>query len=215
MKHQPMLKQMFKIMYYPQSQITPNLYTNGEEFVYKTNLSPYKGYYFKTSKGEYFTGRNQNDLPNELLIQQQIPNNPNLDTSNPTIQTFLNQDYDENVLTYITLKTPNSISTLPQYSPELPTQQDYQNGEFRRYFAKKTNELTYVEINKSTYEKLISKDPTIEYALYFGFNIPWQLTGDKQKAAQTNKNMVEIAMKRQQLYKFNLYIKEDYTKYYQ
>jgi hypothetical protein len=202
-------------MYYPKSQITPNLYTNGEEFVFKTNLSPYKGYYFKTSKGEYFTGRNQNDLPNEPLITQAIPDSPNLDTSNPTLQTFISQDYDVNVLTYIALKNPNLITTLPQYSPTIPTPQDYQNNEFRRYFAKKTNELTYVEISKSTYEKLINKDPQIEFSLYFGFNIPWSLTGDKQKVAQTNKNIVEIAIKRQKLYKFDEYLKQDYLKYYQ
>jgi hypothetical protein len=202
-------------MYYPKSQITPNLYTNGEEFVFKTNLSPYKGYYFKTSKGEYFTGRNQNDLPNEPLIPQAIPDSPNLDTSNPTLQTFISQDYDVNVLTYIALKNPNLITTIPQYSPTIPTLQDYQNNEFRRYFAKKTNELTYVEISKSTYEKLINKDPQIEFSLYFGFNIPWSLTGDKQKVAQTNKNIVEIAIKRQKLYKFDEYLKQDYLKYYQ
>jgi hypothetical protein len=202
-------------MYYPKSQITPNLYTNGEEFVFKTNLSPYKGYYFKTSKGEYFTVRNQNDLPNEPLITQAIPDSPNLDTSNPTLQTFISQDYDVNVLTYIALKNPNLITTLPQYSPTIPTPQDYQNNEFRRYFAKKTNELTYVEISKSTYEKLINKDPQIEFSLYFGFNIPWSLTGDKQKVAQTNKNIVEIAIKRQKLYKFDEYLKQDYLKYYQ
>jgi len=202
-------------MYYPKSQITPNLYTNGEEFVFKTNLSPYKGYYFKTSKGEYFTGRNQNDLPNEPLIPQALPDSPNLDTSNPTLQTFISQDYDVNVLTYIALKNPNLITTLPQYSPTIPTPQDYQNNEFRRYFAKKTNELTYVEISKSTYEKLINKDPQIEFSLYFGFNIPWSLTGDKQKVAQTNKNIVEIAIKRQKLYKFDEYLKQDYLKYYQ
>jgi hypothetical protein len=53
------------------------------------------------------------------------------------------------------------------------------------------------------------------FSLYFGFNIPWSLTGDKQKVAQTNKNIVEIAMKRQKLYKFDEYLKQDYLKYYQ
>ena len=34
-------------MYYPKSQITPNLYTNGGEFVYADTKEAYSGYYFK------------------------------------------------------------------------------------------------------------------------------------------------------------------------
>lgn len=202
-------------MYYPKSQITPNLYTNGSEFVYASNLSPYKGYYFKTSKGEYFTGRNQSDLPNIPLLQQQIPTTNQTQQPNQTNQSFISQDYDKNVLTYITLTNPNLSSIIPTYSPVLPTTQDYKNGEFRRYFCKKTNELIYVEIDLDTYTKLLVKDTTIEYALYIPFNIPWTLIGDKQKVAQTNKNIVELTIKRQKLYKFDEYLKQDYLKYYQ
>ena len=42
-------------MYFPKSQITPNLYTNGGEFVYALNNKPYIGYYFKTSTGKIYT----------------------------------------------------------------------------------------------------------------------------------------------------------------
>jgi hypothetical protein len=41
------------------------------------------------------------------------------------------------------------------------------------------------------------------------------LTGDKQTVARVNKNVVELTMIRQKLPKFNLYLKEDYTKYFQ
>lgn len=201
-------------MYYPLSQITPNLYTNGGEFVYASNLASYTGYYFKTSKGEYYTGRNQNDLPNVLLIPQSIPTSTSQTTNNPTTPIYLTQDYDENILNYIVLKNPTLNSHIPLYSPVLPTQQDYQNGEFRRYFCKKTNELTYIEINIEVFTKLSTKDPQIEYALYFPFNIAWALTGDKQKVSQTNKNIVELTIKRLKLYKFDEYLKKDYIKYY-
>ena len=43
-------------MYFPKSQITPNLYTNGKEFAYVNNKQEYIGYYFKVSTGKYFTG---------------------------------------------------------------------------------------------------------------------------------------------------------------
>jgi hypothetical protein len=53
--------------YYPLSQIKTNLYTNGGEFSSINNdldrLSEYKGYYWKTSDGKYFSGKTPQDLP--------------------------------------------------------------------------------------------------------------------------------------------------------
>ncbi len=70
-------------MYFPKSQITPNLYTNGNEFVIETSKVPYVGYYFKTSNGKYYTGKNTSDRPNEELVfltpqNQDYPLNPEL-----------------------------------------------------------------------------------------------------------------------------------------
>ena len=59
-------------MYYPKSQIKPNLYTNGGEFAYANTNQEYIGYYFKTSTGKYFTGRNQDDRPNDELLSIDI-----------------------------------------------------------------------------------------------------------------------------------------------
>lgn len=215
-------------MYYPLSQITPNLYTNGNEFIVKGTQQPYTGYYFKTSKGQYYTGRTPSDRPNQLLIplSQEINNQVTTQTTTPgyialeydgTAEFYEGLPYNSTlILDYVNLaKIDTTKKVYPViYSPTLPTQQDYQVGEFRRYFTKKTNELIYIEINKETYDKLVIRDPQIEYTLYYPFNIAWQLTGDKQKVAQTNKNIVELTMKRLRLPKFNLYLKEDYTKYY-
>ena len=48
-------------MYYPQSQIKTNLYTNGQEFSIESTKENYIGYYWKTSDGKYFTGKTPND----------------------------------------------------------------------------------------------------------------------------------------------------------
>jgi hypothetical protein len=206
-------------MYYPLSQITPNLYTNGEEYVNSVTKETYVGYYFKTSKGEYFTGRNTSDKPNIPLIPF-VDHGLIVDSrANDNSVSFYNLE-DNDVMFYLLLnnKTQKEIYTslpsIPTYNPTSPSQQDYQIGEFRRYFCKKTNDLIYLEINKDTYDKLIAKDPQIEYSLYLPFNISWQITGDKQQVARTNKNIVELTMKRLSLPKFNLYLREDYTKYY-
>jgi hypothetical protein len=205
-------------MYYPKSQITPNLYTNGNEFVLSTTQTVYSGFYYKIATGKIFTGRNPNDRPNieliPLLNSQNIPTpiNPNIQSNYVTTVNIFEKN------TEIYLNTTNQSPTskfIPTFNPTLPTQQDYQIGEFRRYFCKKVNEISYIEIDKDTHDKLVDKDSQIEYSLYIPFYISWQLTGDKQQVARTNKNIVELTIKRLSLPKFNLYLREDYTKYYQ
>lgn len=213
-------------MYYPKSQITANLYTNGNELF--LNGESYTGYYFKTSKGTFFTGRNTSDKPNLPLY----PNSQNFweaeaqseQTGAEFVQpadnydgfVYQNQKQDPKInFTYSALKTQQTPTFLPYYSPTLPTQQDYQIGEFQRYFCKKTNEILYIEINQEQFDKLVGKDPQIEFSLYQPFTITWILTGDKQQVAKTNKNIVELASVRQKLPKFDQYLKFDYTKYFQ
>jgi hypothetical protein len=196
-------------MYYPKSQITTNLYTNGEELFYLNGL-PYIGYYYKLSNGSFFSGKTPQDKPNFRLIL-----NPSLSVSSQYIE-------DDKVIQYIesTNMEPgyplskNQIISIPYYSPIIPTENDYQTGECRRYFCKKVNEIIYIEINKNTYDKLKAKDKEIAWDQYLYFNIPWQLTGDKEKVYKVNKNIVELTIKNQKLPMFNKYLKEDYIKYY-
>ena len=204
-------------MYYPKSQITPNLYTNGEEFIYADTKEAYNGYYFKVSTGKYFTGRNQDDRPNLELIQFSFDGVP-LDTLPSTLPqstayTLLN-DASETVYEYNQLKS-TTPQYLPFYSPVFPTQQNYQTGEFRRFFCKKTNEYQYIEINQEQFDKLLAKDPQILWQLYQPFFIDWQLTGDKQKVAQVNKNATELVIFRNKFFGLNEYLKLDFLKYYQ
>jgi hypothetical protein len=50
--------------YYPLSQIVTNLYTGGNEFTFNSDGSgEYVGYYWKNSKGEYYTGKTPQDIP--------------------------------------------------------------------------------------------------------------------------------------------------------
>jgi len=195
-------------MYYPKSQITTNLYTNGNELFLQSDGSSYTGYYYQTSNGSYFSGRTPQDTPNVKLVPFsslniiQTNNNPNLQYIN-TSQDSINYPLfkDENIL-------------VPYYSLTLPTLTDYQIGEMRRYFCKKSNEISYLEINKEVYNKLIQNDSTIAFKYYQAFNVPWQLTGDKEQVYTTNRNIVELTMKQQKLPQFDLYLKKDYIKYY-
>ena len=216
--------------YFPLSQIQTNLYTDGTEYE-TSDGKAYTGYYFKVSTGKLYTGRTPQDSPNLDLFVQKInqidPENQenNLDQYlvNPALQSGdsdpeINPDlldavfiYDE----YLELAPEPTQTLLPYYLPVYPTSQDYSNGEFRRYFSKKRNELRYIEINKVQYDKLITQDPQIAWQLYKPFFLTWQLTGDKQTVAKTNKNIVELKSKRERLPKLGDYLKHNYLKYYQ
>jgi len=207
--------------YYPLSQIKTNLYSDplfpeGIQLLVESDLSPYRGYYWVNSKGEYFSGKTPQDLPSVPLVV-------NFDSSNevivpPTVvydySVVVSNDYGYNLVKNITAGNPDNYQAIPAYTPMLPTSQDYQIGEFRRYFCKKTNEIQYVEINKDQFDLLVAKDPQILWQLYFPFFIPWDITGNKEQVARTNKNIVDLTMKNLRLPRFNDYLKNDYTKYY-
>lgn len=197
-------------MYYPLSQITTNLHTNGNELFLQSDGSLYAGYYYKTSKGEYFTGKTPQDAPNLKLILSSLLKVTQNDVSTVSNLQYINTSQDS--INYPLFKSENIL--LPYYSPTLPTQQNYQIGEFRRFFCKKTNELMYLEINSDTYNKLVSQDSTIAYQYYQPFNVSWQLTGNKKQVYTVNKNIVELIIFQRKLPQFDLYLKKDYIKYY-
>lgn len=205
-------------MYYPLSQIQTNLYTNNG-FTIKSTGELYSGFYWKNSSGQYFTGKTPQDTPvQELAIAISTPggNNPGTNNENNSSTYLEYLTLSNNVPEYNTLLNidPTIIVSIPRYSPTLPTSQDYQNGEFVRYFCKKSNEVIYIEINQETYNLLLNKDPRVLWQLYIPFNIPWQITGDKQTVAKTNKNIVELTIFKNKYYRFNDYLKNNYLKYF-
>jgi hypothetical protein len=220
-------------MYYPLSQITPNLYTPGSEFVLDLNFtnSPssfYVGYYWKNSKGEYYTGKNPQDKPTKKLYLLSEFRKSLLTEKDSLTEGFLSinipsfvidsQDEIEikNNTSYSNLKkdTTSKKIVYPYYSPTLPTPQDYQIGEFRRYFCKKTNEILYLEISKEVYDKLVKKDSTVLWQLYFPFDIPWKLTGVEDQVSKTNQNTVELNMSKLNLTLFSEYLENNFLKYF-
>jgi hypothetical protein len=205
--------------YTPKSRIQTNLYTDGKEYTLKVEGPEdpgYVGYYHKLYNGKIYTGKNQDDKPNFPLYP--IPFNDGKAIYGLSTLPISNLilDGDSNVANYLNLKNLSSDSVHPSPQPYLtiPTEQDYKLGEFRRYFCKKRNEFIYLEISISDYNKIINRDPTIDFTSWFPFNIPWSLTGDKDKVGQTNKNIVLLQINRNKLYGFDKYLKGDYLKYY-
>jgi hypothetical protein len=204
-------------MYYPKSQIITNLYTNGEELVFLNNQTQYyQGYYHTISTGQIFSGKNPNDgIPQPLIF----PAATAKETTFIDLGTQSGEDdlYIENTLSleYDDIRSSNNIPPSPasliepKYVPASPS-----FPAFTRYFVKKTNELRYIEIDKLTFDKIVSKDKQYNWASYKPFTIYWTTAGSSiQSVEQINKNIVILEEKRQKLYGLTNYFK-NYSEFY-
>jgi hypothetical protein len=208
-------------MYYPQSQIKTNLYTNGEEYTLSTTNQFYKGYYFETSTGKKYTGKTPNDKPNILLLSTTQLNDVPFISGNPTENGIVISNSSEEDLNYSIIdfsnylkKTDFTYRNLPTHIQLPPTQQDIEKGIFVRYFCKKNNELIYIETDKENYDLFSQQSPNVAWDLYTAKSVLWNIKGDKQKTYQTNKNIIALFEQKNQWYGFSQYLKEDFLKYY-
>jgi hypothetical protein len=190
--------------YYPKSQIKTDLYTNGEEYILSTTGEQYTGYFYETSNGNKYTGKHPNNPPNILLTNA----DPTFDDETATpmqIISLIDDNYNYTI----------NDRNIPLFNPPLPTPQDKQNGQFNRYFCKKTNELKYLEIDKETYDQLQAKDPKIAWDLYEPASLLWVIKGNQETVFNTNKTSVFKIEQNQKWNGFSQYFKENYLKYYE
>lgn len=194
--------------YYPKSQIKTNLFTNGNEYIIKSTLEGYKGYYYETSNGTKYTGTKPGDLPNQILISPSklFPQTLDIEGQSPLI---LQSSYERNYN-----NTPITPRSLPKPNQTQPTSKDYKLGKFVRYFAKKNNENIYLEINKETHTLLKSQDTKIAWDLYTPLLVIWTLTGVEDKVYLTNKNIVSLAEQQNKWYGFTQWFRDNFLKYY-
>tara|TARA_R110002020_G_scaffold395643_2_gene605685 strand:+ start:4619 stop:5353 length:735 start_codon:yes stop_codon:yes gene_type:complete len=203
--------------YYPSSQIETNLYTNGGEYITKITETNYIGFYHKTSDGKRYIGKTSNNInPIEIIptptTDPTLLNSPTLLSTPLTLANdqpkypgpytdFDTSFYSDNLNTSFTNRYPPT----PYYAQ--PTEEEEEIGEYRRYFAKKTNTLVYIEISKETYTKFKSKDPTVAFDLYECLNLPWSLTDNSD---EINKNIVSLIERNNKWDGFSLYFKGDF-----
>ena len=202
-------------MYFPKSQINPNLYTNGGEYILSTTKENYKGYYYETSNGQKYTGKTPQDGANTLLIPSQTYNdapNPSTVTPDPsntiTIPNSVEKNYFIN-LDFFKYPKINDFKNraIPIPNPTIPTDQETELGVYTRYFCKKNNELKYMEIDKTTFQKLNSKSKDIAWDLYTPVSTLWYLIGNVDSYG-ANKGLVSLIEKNQKWYGFTQWFKE-------
>ena len=205
-------------MYYPKSQITTNLYTNGDTLE-DINGEIYTGYYYKTSDERYFSGKNPNDFPTkELFVQGTNDDEIVADAEEGEIGSYDDVDsiylfppeYKDN----INLNLPENAPSQPQPEIILPTEEDYELGEYQRYFLKRNNGQQYIEVSKETSKKFINKSITVLFRLYQPFSLPWLISGNRSDVFNINKNTVERVSENLRLIGFKSYWKNKYDQYY-
>ena len=222
--------------YYPKSQIKTGLYTNGGEYVLITTKEYYRGTYYKISSGKKYAGELITNSPSIELIDSVTIDRINPEFSKPGGPTLNNQlknfisvspstsllDIQTNasiiqstsILPYTNNDKLSHDRYIPYFSPTLPTEQEKQLGYFNRYFCKKNNELRYIEINQSSYTKLLNQDKDIAWDLFSPASIKWQIKGDGYQCASSNEASV-IAIEQTLVWLgFSQYFKSNFGKYY-
>tara|TARA_R110000823_G_scaffold75269_5_gene172185 strand:- start:272 stop:880 length:609 start_codon:yes stop_codon:yes gene_type:complete len=199
-------------MYYPKSQITPNLYTNGKELKIFTTDQPYVGDYYTISNGNSFIGKSPSSTPTQILL---VPIETPVSSSSPSplLPDVITLSND------ISIQESNySKSVKERYIPKPsalnPTLKDYLNNLVQRYFCKRNNQNLYFEINNKTYTDLRNLSPLVAFELYTPINISWLLVGDKEQVFLYNKSQVSLKSIQLNLLGFSSYFKNDYTKYH-
>lgn len=194
--------------YFPKSQIKTNLYTKGQEYQYSLSQQEYKGYYYLTSKNQYYTGKYPGDFPNvELTKIQQTPNSSTPTPANSEQTSWVNVGNGYN-------KIFNKPPTIPTSIYPTPQNKDYSLGEFERYFLSKNNEIKFIEVNQLIFNQYKNQDPNVSYQLYSPFKMSWELTGDREVVYNVNKKTVERTQQQQQIPGFKSYFKERYDQFY-
>ena len=215
-------------MYIPANRIKPNLYTRGNEYMRKSSRENYIGFYYSLWNGKFFTGKTQNDKPNEELIKVSAATADvwALRDEGQIFQHYAD-NYDKEVVpgqsqNMIDISIYNSVSgtdisvtkLIPQQSYPLPTEDDYLLGVFTRYFAIKANELQYLELDHITYQKLNKKSINWAWEMYPIFSIQWTLIGDQTEVARANRNQILIAEQSNKRLGLNSFLRRDYLKFY-
>jgi len=202
-------------MYYPKSKIIPDQYTNGGELVYYSTKLFYVGYYHILANNQIFTGKNPTDGKPQLLVfptqtnltPHEAQDNPIIDEVENFITPDSNFEYDL-IRTKNNIQQPPSILLEPKYIQPYPTYPS-----FIRYFAKRTNNSVFIEIDKSTFDKLTSKDKAYNWPMYVAFELPWTTGGASTNTISSiNKGIVEMTELRLKLYGLSKYI-TDYTEF--
>jgi len=108
-------------MYYPQSEITPNQYSE-TGLIYKDTGLSYKGYYYATSDGRFFEGPNFTPKAKELINTSTRSNRNTAATPTYHYPVPTEENYSEGyILRYFTIRVNSGFETITEVSKDVYT----------------------------------------------------------------------------------------------
>ena len=194
-------------MYYPQSKILTDQYTDGTELVYESTEQYYTGAYHILSNGNIFTGRNPRDGELQKLKYKEPILYNNANDSDEFTQLSLNPTnttYD-GIRKRQNIQPPNAELIEPKYSEPV-----VQYPSFIRYFLRRTNNAIFTEVSQIDFNAIKIKNPKYNYGIYIPFELPWTTSGND--IAEINQKMTLLTEKRLKVYGLSKYI-TDYTEF--
>jgi hypothetical protein len=155
-------------IYYPDAQVTKNLFTNGGEWMLLDGTE-YVGSYHTYTTGEVFTRSSYVDQLSCKLIPYTTQEQTQIKELNG-INILNSFDYDEIKSIDVT------IGTYPVPHRVYATDSDFVRGYVNRFFARKVNEELFIEISEEDYGNTDSPDG-ISSLLWHTFSIRWKVSG--------------------------------------
>lgn len=150
-------------MYIPISNILFSDYTNGGDFIFKSNLQPYIGFYFVDKNNNVYTGKTYTSNSVELLRR-----NPNTSTNSNIVFDSKYASLNPKTLPPLVI-TPDFIQ---------PTNTDYNNGFMTRFILKPTisSQINdFIEVRSDKYISVVQDGDA--KVLYKSASFLWKLTG--------------------------------------
>lgn len=202
-------------MYWPKSKIVTNLNANPNDgFLYVSNNKPYSGPYYKTYNGKYFTG----NIPGEsgdLEIYKKSISNGTSDTIEELPVATIDNNLNSLEFNKINNIASNTEKKLPYTVKNEPSESDYSAGFFKRYFLKKANESTYIEVDQDMWNNFNGKNSEWLYEMYVAFTITWKISNLREENYIYNYNTVNKLARDKNLFGLDFYFNGNFSKFTQ
>lgn len=161
--------------YYPLNRVKTNQRTAGGQFT--LNGVEYRGDYYETFDGNFFTGKDPIQGPSQKLQPYTPP--PPVEERQPRRREvpLTPQETVDLISSKGTLAEIQTFQTPQPFYPQ-PTENDYKRKSITRYFAKKRDRAGYIiEVNKETHDSLKNVDSVYDYITYETTSTLWQIAG--------------------------------------
>lgn len=145
--------------YYTVDEITSNLYTSGKELM-KTDGTEYIGLYHRYITGEIYSEATWNPLISVQLI------------------TYVDKQQNNDNTTYKTLRPNVNVAFFaPVPSAAVITTENIKAGVIERYFIKRYDQSSILEISQQTYKDW--QNNIVDKNLFTAVSVKWKIKGEK------------------------------------